>query len=137
MDQDTRDELNAVQRRWLAGVAELRQARQDIVMRALAEGNSKYAIAKVLHVAGPTVDAIIKTAERDPAAAAPAERPARRRKAATPPPEPEASLRPAAGRVPFREPDPEAPAPKRKNCTHPGVVKGVCRGCGVWVGKKS
>ena len=47
------------------------------------------------------------------------------------------------GRVPFREPEPlgrlaTVPGPARKNCTHPGVIKGICHapGCGEWVGAK-
>ena len=41
MEQDTRDELAAAQLDWEAAIAEKRKRRQDIVMRALAEGNTK------------------------------------------------------------------------------------------------
>jgi DNA-binding NarL/FixJ family response regulator len=43
-----------------------RTERQDAVVRARAAGWSKYRIAAVLGVKGPTVDSIIAAAEREP-----------------------------------------------------------------------
>jgi DNA-binding NarL/FixJ family response regulator len=42
-----------------------RLARQEAVMEALAAGWSKYRIAATLDVKAPTVDSIIKAAERE------------------------------------------------------------------------
>ena len=65
MKQDTRDRLAKVQRDWVTRTAELRQARQDAVMEALGEGDTKYAIAKAMGVRAPIVDSIIVTATRE------------------------------------------------------------------------
>jgi DNA-binding NarL/FixJ family response regulator len=46
-------------------VKEARIRRQNAVMRALELGLTKYRIAAVLGVRGPTVDSIISTAKRD------------------------------------------------------------------------
>ena len=48
----------------LRAIDDARAERQDAVMAARKAGWSKYRIAKVLGVAGPTVDSIIATAER-------------------------------------------------------------------------
>jgi DNA-binding NarL/FixJ family response regulator len=44
---------------------EARLRRQRAVMKAVSAGWTKYRIAAVLDVKGPTVDSIIKTARRD------------------------------------------------------------------------
>ena len=66
MRQDRKDKLAKVQQDWVTGTAELRQARTDAVMEALADGDTKYAIAQALGVRGPTVDSIIATATQAP-----------------------------------------------------------------------
>ena len=63
MDDIERD-LTETQRAFTAGTAQLRLARQQAVMRALAAGKSKYRIAQVLDVKGTTVDSIIASVER-------------------------------------------------------------------------
>jgi DNA-binding NarL/FixJ family response regulator len=68
MKPDTRDKLAKVQNDWVTTVAQARQARQDAVMEALDEGDTKYAIAQAMGVRGPTVDSIIATATREPKA---------------------------------------------------------------------
>jgi DNA-binding NarL/FixJ family response regulator len=67
-DEDIRGELAKAQRDWATITIQFRQARQDIVMKALAAGWSKYAIAQAMGVKGPTVDSIISTARREPKA---------------------------------------------------------------------
>ena len=49
----------------MAGERETRRRRQAAVMQARAAGWSKYRIAAVLGVKGPTVDSIIASAERE------------------------------------------------------------------------
>ena len=66
MRQDRKDRLAKVQQDWVTGIAELRQARTDEVMEALADGDTKYAIAQAMGVRGPTVDSIVKTATQAP-----------------------------------------------------------------------
>ena len=68
MDDIERD-LTETQQAFTAGTTQLRLARQQAVMRALAAGRSKYRIAQVLGVKGSTVDSIIESAERGQAAA--------------------------------------------------------------------
>lgn len=58
-------ELVASQKAFDAGLTKLRRRRQAAVMAALAGGVNKYQIAKAMGVHGPTVDSIIKTAERE------------------------------------------------------------------------
>jgi DNA-binding NarL/FixJ family response regulator len=48
----------------IASAREARLRRQEAVTRARAAGWSKYRIAQVLGVRGPTVDSILKSAER-------------------------------------------------------------------------
>lgn len=115
MEQDIRDELAAVQLDWETAIAEKRKRRQDVVMKALDAGCTKYAIAQAMGVRGPTVDSIIKTARREPAVPV------------------------TVQAAPELVPEPEQAPRARKNCAHPGVVKGICHapGCGQWVGKKN
>ena len=68
MDDIERD-LTESQEAFTAGIAQLRLARQQAVMRAIAAGKSKYRIAQVLDVKGSTVDSIIESAERKQATA--------------------------------------------------------------------
>lgn len=58
-------ELHDAQAAFLAGTHELRKRRQEAVVRARATGMSKYKIAAVMGIKGPTVDSIIKSAERE------------------------------------------------------------------------
>ena len=58
-------ELLAAQGAFLAGTRKLRKRRQDAVVAARAAGLSKYKIALVMGVKGPTVDSIISAAERE------------------------------------------------------------------------
>lgn len=46
----------------------IRRRRQDAVMAAIEAGWTKYKIATLLDIKGPTVDSIIKAAEKEPAA---------------------------------------------------------------------
>jgi DNA-directed RNA polymerase specialized sigma24 family protein len=58
-------ELADAQAAFLAGTRELRKRRQDAVMAARAVEMSKYKIAAVMGIKGPTVDSIISAAKRE------------------------------------------------------------------------
>ena len=49
-------------------------------MESLAEGDTKYAIAQVMEVRGPTVDSIVATAKREQAQTSPGAPAPKRRK---------------------------------------------------------
>lgn len=57
--------LAEAQEAFATGMRKLRLERQQAVMDARAAGLSKYRIAAVMGIKGPTVDSIIKTAEGD------------------------------------------------------------------------
>ena len=58
-------ELHEAQAAFLAGTHDLRKRRQEAVVAARAAGLSKYKIAAVMGIKGPTVDSIISAAERE------------------------------------------------------------------------
>jgi DNA-directed RNA polymerase specialized sigma24 family protein len=58
-------ELADAQAAFLTGTRDLRKRRQEAVVAARAAGMSKYKIAAVMGIKGPTVDSIIKAAERE------------------------------------------------------------------------
>lgn len=57
--------LAEAQQAFAEGTRRLRIERQQVVMEARAAGISKYRIAAVMGIKGPTVDSIIKAAEGD------------------------------------------------------------------------
>lgn len=65
-DSEIERKLTEAQAR-VVSAREARTERQEAVMAARAHGWSKYKIAAVLGVRGPTVDSIIASAERDDA----------------------------------------------------------------------
>ena len=62
---DIERELAEAQAEFQEATERVRLRRQAAVMRARAAEISKYRIAQVMGVQGPTVDSIIKAAERD------------------------------------------------------------------------
>lgn len=61
---DLEHRLAEAQEAFRVGTDRLRLERQQVVMEALAAGWSKYKIAAVMGIKGPSVDSIIKSAER-------------------------------------------------------------------------
>jgi len=64
-DEDIERRLVEAQEAFAAGTRRLRLERQQAVMEARAAGLSKYRIAAVMGIKGPTVDSIIDAAERE------------------------------------------------------------------------
>lgn len=61
-------ELEESQKHFVEVTTEARRRRQAAVMAALAARRTKYRIAAVMDIKGPSVDSIIKAAEREAAA---------------------------------------------------------------------